>query len=123
MLSSCGNGSKETQPVSVAGQWELIDIMETKAAQIGSEKIEVYIEFKADKTFNLWQKLGAGRHRKYTGTWEQTANTVTGKYSDGKAWGAVYEVSMESGNLHMSETKQNLETYVYKPCTIPSDLK
>lgn len=122
MLSAC-SGSKDKKPVTVVGQWELMDIMETKSVQIGSEKVEIYIDFKADKTFNLWQKLGAGRHRNYTGTWELTGTTLTGKYSDGKAWGATYEVSMESGNLHMAETKQNAQTYVYKPCTIPSDLK
>lgn len=123
LFSGCGNGSKESKPVTVTGQWELTDIVATKSVQIGSEKIEIFIDFKEDKTFSLWQKLGEGRHRKYTGTWELTGTTLTGKYSDGKAWGASYEVSIEAGNLYMAETKQNLETYVYKPTTIPSSLK
>jgi hypothetical protein len=122
MLTACGGNKEESKGVNVVGQWELMDIQATKAAQIGSETIEVYIDFKDDKTFSMWQKLGEGRHRKYTGTWELTENVLTGKYSDGKSWGTSYNISLDSGNLYMSEIKQNLETYVYKPCTIPAGL-
>lgn len=123
MVSACGEkGSNGQKGLDITGQWELIDI-ETKAAQIGDAEIEVYIEFKKDNTFNLWQMIGAGRFEKMTGTWILNQNVLSGKYSDGKAWGANYEVGIESGNLVMTETKQDIQTYIYRKCTIPSDIQ
>lgn len=120
-MVSC-NGDKP-KVIDITGQWELVDIVETKSVQIGDQPVEVYIDFKADNTFVLWQKLGEGRHRKYEGTWALAESTLTGKYSDNKPWGASYEISMEDGTLMMSETKAGVETYIYHTCTIPSDLK
>ena len=116
---------KEEQPkvLDITGQWELADIVDTKSVQIGSETVEIYIDFKADNTFALWQKLGEGRHRKHEGTWTLTESVLTGKYSYGKAWGASYEVSIEDGTLVMSEQKAGMQTYIYHSCTIPSSLK
>lgn len=120
LLAGCGNNEKPVA-LDVTGQWELIGL-ETKAIQIGDEKIEVYMDLKADKTFQLWQKLGEGRYRNYNGTWALTESTLTGKYSDGKEWGSAYEVSREGDNLIMKETKTGTETYTYKSCVIPSEL-
>ena len=122
IMASCGN-EKQPKALDITGQWELTDIIETKSAQIGSETIEIYIDFKEDNTFSLWQKLGEGRHKKYEGTWTLTETVLTGKYSDGKAWGASYEVSREEGTLTMSEQKAGMQTYIYNSCTIPSSLK
>lgn len=123
MVSACGDkGGDSKKGLDITGQWELIDI-ETKAAQIGEAEIEVYIEFNKDNTFNLWQMIGAGRFEKMTGTWTLNQNVLSGKYSDGKAWGANYEVGIESGNLVMTETKQDIQTYIYRKCTIPSDIQ
>lgn len=122
LIAGCGYNSKEPKTIDITGQWELMD-MQTKAIQIGEVEIEVYLEFNADKTFNIWQKIGEGRHREFTGTWEITDNSLSGKYSDGKEWGSVYEVSMEDGNLNLSETKSGTETYVYHKCQLPAGLK
>lgn len=122
LIAGCGNDSKESKTVDITGQWELMD-MQTKAIQIGEVDIEVYLEFNADKTFNIWQQIGEGRHRKFIGTWEITDNNLSGKYSDGKEWGSVYEVSMEDGNLNLSETRSGAETYVYHKCQLPAGLK
>lgn len=122
IMASCG-GEKQPKVLDITGQWELADIVDTKSVQIGSEKIEIYIDFKEDNTFSLWQKLGEGRHKKYEGTWTLTETVLTGKYSDGKAWGASYEVSREEGTLTMSEQKAGMQTYIYNSCTIPSSLK
>ena len=123
MVSACGDkGSDSKKGLDITGQWELIDI-ETKVVHIGEAEIEVYIEFNKDNTFNLWQMIGAGRFEKMTGTWILNQNVLSGKYSDGKAWGANYEVGIESGNLVMTETKQDIQTYIYRKCTIPSDIQ
>ena len=123
MVSACGDkGGDSKKGLEITGQWELIDI-ETKVVHIGEAEIEVYIEFNKDNTFNLWQMIGAGRFEKMTGTWTLNQNVLSGKYSDGKAWGANYEVGIESGNLVMTETKQDIQTYIYRKCTIPSDIQ
>lgn len=122
IFSACGNKENVEEPLNVAGQWELLDI-QTKSVEIGDVEVGVFMEFKSDNTFAIWQKQGEGRHRKYTGTWTLTGSHMTGKYSDGKSWGAEYDVKIESGNLYMSETKKNMQTYVYSKCSIPSDLK
>lgn len=123
MVSACGDkGGDSKKGLDITGQWELIDI-ETKVVHIGEAEIEVYIEFNKDNTFNLWQMIGAGRFEKMTGTWTLNQNVLSGKYSDGKAWGANYEVGIESGNLVMTETKQDIQTYIYRKCTIPSDIQ
>jgi len=121
LLFGC-NGSKGTGSIDVCGQWELMDIT-TKAAQIGDVELDVYMDFRQDKTFSLWQKLGEGRHVKYEGTWELTENILTGVYSDGKEWGTSYEVSREGDVLTMSETRTGAESYIYHSCTIPSTLE
>ena len=122
IVAACGGKNDEKKGLDISGQWELIDI-ETKAAQIGEAEIQVYIEFNKDNTFNLWQMIGAGRFEKMTGTWTLNQNLLTGKYSDGKAWGANYEVGIESGNLVMTEMKTGKETCIYRKCTIPSDIQ
>lgn len=94
------------------GSWELADIM-TKSVQIGEETVEVILTFNADKTFSLNQRLGAGRPQPYSGTWQLTGTTLTGKYSDGKAWGSGYEVSCKGGRLMMTPDVENSETYIY----------
>lgn len=118
-LTSC----KEEEPqkeknVSIVGQWELMDV-DVKSIVIGDQTIEIFIDFKSDNTFALWQKIGEGRHREYNGTWTLTDSTLSGKYSDGKSWGSDYTISLDdAGNLHMAETKTGSETYIYRPCVI-----
>lgn len=116
LASSCGgNGStgKEDKALDITGTWELINIEITKAAQLGSETIDVTITFNSDKTFSLSQILGAGRAQEYSGTWQLTEKTLTGKYSNGKAWGSTYEVSVENSTLTMIP-EGGAETYIYR---------
>lgn len=99
-------------PIDIIGTWELMDI-KTKSVQIGEETVEVKMTFKADNTFTLEQKLGDGRFQPYSGTWQLTENKLTGKYSDGKAWGAGYEVSREGDVLTMTPDIADAESYIY----------
>ena len=122
MMTACGEKGGNDDALDISGQWELIDI-QTKSAQIGDAEIEIYIDFRKDNTFSLWQKLGQGRYEKFTGTWALGGTVLTGKYSDKKDWGASYDVSIDSGNLVMAEKKQNIQRYVYKKTVIPSDIQ
>ena len=58
---------KEEQPkvLDITGQWELADIVDTKSVQIGSETVEIYIDFKADNTFELWIRSYVKRNKNY----------------------------------------------------------
>ena len=114
ILAGCGSGSgKEEKKIDITGTWELINIEITKAAQLGQESIEVVITFNADKTFTLSQILGEGRAQEFSGTWQLTENTLTGKYSNGKAWGSSYEVSVENSTLTMIP-ESGAEAYIYR---------
>jgi hypothetical protein len=99
--------------LDITGTWELVD-MKTKAIQIGEETIEVVMTFNADNTFSLEQKLGAGRFQSYSGTWQLADTKLSGKYSDGKAWGAAYEVGREGAILTMTPDVEGAESYVYQ---------
>lgn len=107
-------GCKKEKPVAldITGTWELADIT-TKAAQIGEQTVEVVITFNADNTFTMSQMLGQGRHTSYSGTWQLTETKLSGKYSDGKTWGAVYEVSREGDVLTMTPDIADAESYIY----------
>lgn len=115
ILAGCnnGDGGKEKQPVDITGTWELTNIEITKAAQLGSETIEVVITFNADKTFALSQVLGEGRAQEFSGTWNLTETTLTGKYASGKSWGSSYEVSVENSTLTMTP-ESGAEIYTYR---------
>lgn len=111
ILAGCG-GEKEPKTLDITGTWELSNIEVTKAAQLGDETIQVTITFNADKTFSLSQILGEGRAKEFSGTWNLTETTLTGKYSNGKNWGSSYQVSLEDSRLTMVP-ETGAEIYVY----------
>lgn len=110
LMMGCKKDSSAT--LDITGTWELVD-MKTKAIQIGEETIEVVMTFNADNTFSLEQKLGAGRFQSYSGTWLLTDTKLSGKYSDGKAWGAAYQVALDGSTLTMTPEIANAESYIY----------
>lgn len=113
ILSACGEGGKESKALDITGTWELTGIEITKAAQLGSETIEVSITFNPDKTFSLSQTLGSGRPKDFSGTWQLTGSILTGKYSNGKAWGSSYEVAVNGTEMTMTP-EGGAEIYTYK---------
>lgn len=113
ILSACGEGGKESKALDITGTWELTGIEITKAAQLGSETIEVSITFNQDKTFSLSQTLGSGRPKDFSGTWQLTDTILTGKYSNGKAWGSSYEVTVNGTEMTMTP-EGGAEIYTYK---------
>ena len=47
------------------------------------------------------------------GTWELAGSTLTGKYSNGKAWGSSYQISVENSTLTMIPESES-EVYSYR---------
>lgn len=114
MTAACGKKPSAGTSYEIYGSWSLTDIRYTKAAQIGSETVEVELTFSKDGSFALSQKLGDGRFREYSGTWTLANGLLSGKYSDGSAWGTVYKVEIGERTLSMTpEGKTAPETYVY----------
>lgn len=122
LASGCGDGKKG--PADIVGDWELTGAeLTTKSIQIGTEKIEVFISFMSGNRFEMYQKLGAGRFYKYSGTYSLAGNLLSGKYDDGKSWGNTYEVSVSGTTLTMTATQGSSDVYTYTKCTIPDGVK
>ncbi len=114
---SCG---KKEKALDITGEWNLV-ALETRAASIGDQTVDVYISFMSGGTFEMYQMLGAGRYRKYSGTWTLTGSTLAGKYSDGTQWGSSYEVEKEDDVMKLSSASG--ETGTYKKSSIPDSVR
>lgn len=124
LLAGCGGsdsgGGKTPIPVDVTGEWELTDIT-VKSALVGDQTADVYLKFQAGE-FTIYQKIGEGRPKVFTGTYSLTENLLSGKYSDGKSWGASYDVEIEGSVMRLT-THGGKETDTYRKSSIPSDWK
>ena len=85
---------------------------------------EIYVAFAAEGGFDLYQQIGEGRHRHYTGTWTLEGNILSGIYADETAWGSSYKVEFSDDNT-MILTAQNgseeIMTYVRE--SVPAEVK
>ena len=114
IVTACGEKPVQTVTPKIVGSRELTDIQYTKAAQIGGETVEVRLVFDADGSFSMSQMLGEGRFVDYSGSWVLDGEILSGKYSDGKVWGASYSISVDDRTLSMIPVgKDAPETYVY----------
>ena len=117
-------GSKEDNSVSIAGEWKLYSVAGVPVESMDEAyRTEVYINFVGDGTFEMFQKLGEGRYRLYTGTYATAGTTVSGTYSDGKAWGSTYQTAKEGSQLTLTSQNANAEVCVYDSCTIPGSVR
>lgn len=124
MLALCScKETKDEAPLDITGEWQLSDMTLTKSVQIGDEKVDIYMAFAADNTFDLWQFLGAGRYQHFSGTWELSGDSLTGKYSDGSVWGNIYKVSVADNILTMEATQNSSDIYKYTRTTIPDSVR
>lgn len=120
-LVSCNgtSGNNGEDPIDVTGEWELSKV-ETKSVMIGDESVTIYVKFDGG-AFTLYQVLGQGRPRKYTGTYTLSDNLLSGKYSDGSSWGSSYTVSVSGSNLNLAQTGGK-EIDSFRKTTIPQDI-
>lgn len=105
----------------IVGQWELTNVEFTKSAQVGSESVTIYLDLLADGSFKLYQQLGQGRFRYFTGTWDYAAEILSGSYTDGTPWSSSYSVTLDGDTLTLS-TVSGSEVHTYTRTTIPSDI-
>ena len=126
-LVACGGQNKDnpdTTPVltkeNLVGAWELSSVS-TKAT-VGSETVNVYVDFASSGSFSLYQKIGQGRYTKFDGTFSVSADgKLSGKYSGGASWGP-YEGAVSGSTLTLTSAGGNeVDTYK-KVAAIPDSV-
>ena len=111
MLTSC---KKEmTLAEKIVGDWH---------CQATSVDAEIYVTFTAEGTFALYQKIGEGAFRLYNGTYGLAGSVLSGKYNDGTAWGASYEVASSDSDTLTLTAEGVTETYGRVTGGIPEEV-
>lgn len=106
---SCGGGEDTPQVgTKIVAEWHLVSMSGVTSVP------QVYVNFAQDLTFELYQKVGEGRYRKYDGTYTVTGNVVSGKYSDNKSWGSDYDASFEGETLVLTAKNGSAEVCKYE---------
>ena len=98
---------------AIVSKWHLISVSGQSSTP------EVYVEFAQDLSFELYQKIGEGRYRKYTGSYTVTESIVSGTYSDGEKWGSDYEASFDGDKLVMTAQNGSAEVCTYEKKALP----
>ena len=109
IAASCG--SKEDGPdisADIVAEWHLTSISGMSTVP------QVYINFAQDLSFQLYQKVGDGRYRRYDGTYAVASTVLSGKYADGQAWGSNYTVSFEGEVLVLTADNGSAEVCKYE---------
>lgn len=122
LIAGCGNKEeKKNLDELLIGEWHSTSLSISDAYTYAGE---VYIGFNADKTFDLYQKIGEGAFRLYRGSWNIDGDVLAGKYNDGEEWGTRYQISIDGKTLTMKYSIHDSEvTSVYTSVVIPSEVK
>ena len=115
--ASCSKDKKVDSKVS--GEWEL----ELRNSEAVSD-FSVYINFRKDATFTIYQQIEASYYQSFNGTWEVEGKTLSGLYNDGAAWGSDYlfELSSDGKTMTLKTIAEPTEISVYRRCTIPEEV-
>lgn len=83
--------------------------------------IQVYIAFNEDSSFDLYQRIYSVVWLHYKGTFTLEGTTLSGVYSDGKAWGSRYTISYaEAPNrIRLTSLDNKSEVAIYTEQAIP----
>lgn len=85
---------------------------------------EIYVCFEKGGTFELFQKIGEGRHRRYSGTWVMNGRTLSGFYSEGTEWGSTYIVDfIDVNTITLTAQNGSEEVFTYFKESVPSDVR
>ena len=110
---SCNKIKGPVVAESIVAEWHLVSVSGQSSAP------EIYVNFAQDLSFELYQKIGEGRYRKYTGSYSVTESLVSGTYSDGEKWGTDYEASFDGDNLVLTAQNGSAEVCTYEKKALP----
>lgn len=113
LLSAVHCSEKPDSRTDIVGEWHFSDT-----------ETDVFICFCGDGTYELYQRIGAGRYRKYTGQWKLEKKILSGTYGEGIEWGSSYEVEISSyDTLALLAVNGSGERTVYSREGIPSSVR
>lgn len=118
LLASCG-GKNEGKTELTLEQKLCAEWHSTSIAVDG----DVYIDFKADHKFELYQQIGEGAYRLYRGTWGLEGDLLTGRYNDGEDWASAYNIEINGNSLTLTSSNGTAEKSVYEKKAIPEEVK
>lgn len=123
LFAGCKKEHAKDETLNITGSWHLTDLLQTdtRSVTIGQETIDVYIDFATDNTFRLYQMVGAGNYRRYSGTWTLADNKLSGIYDDKTPWGSEYNIELNSASTELTLTSAG-EQYVYTKTEIPDEV-
>lgn len=84
--------------------------------------VQVYVSFAKDMTFELYQKVGEGAFRKYSGTYTFDGTLLDGVYSDKAPWKEAKTVTIDGDNLTAVGVKTG-ETITYVRKLVPATVR
>ena len=84
--------------------------------------VQVYVSFAKDMTFELYQKVGDGAFRKYTGTYTFDGTLLDGVYSDKAPWKEAKTVTIDGDSLTAVGVKTG-ETITYVRKLVPATVR
>lgn len=113
--------SRETG-VNITGEWKLVSVGGVPVANLGGEddELSVYVSFGGSSFETYQKKTGGERYIRYSGTYAQDGDKVSGTYSDGQPWAASYSVAVKDGTLTMLAGN---EECVYASSSIPDKVR
>jgi hypothetical protein len=109
--------NKGNKGSNVAGEWQLVQWNEA------TPEFNVYIDFNADGTFEMYQQVWSFDYELYTGKYVITGDVMTGTYADGSNWACGYKVNVVDGQLTMYSQEDQSIASLYEKCTIPEEIK
>lgn len=110
ILFSCTKDGVSAE--GIFGEWHCHDL-----------ESDIYLSFSSDGVFGLYQQIGEGRYRFYSGSWSFDGQVLSGFYSDGTAWGSSYSVSLEGGDsMTLAALNGSSETVTYTRTVIPASV-
>lgn len=84
--------------------------------------VQVYVSFAKDMTFELYQKVGEGAFRKYSGTYTFDGTLLDGLYSDKAPWKEAKTVTIDGDSLTAVGVKTG-ETITYVRKLVPATVR
>lgn len=83
---------------------------------------DIYVEFAQDGSFALYQQVGEGRYRNFSGSWECEENILSGTYADGTPWGSSYQMDFDDDTMTLTAMNGSNEVMTYIREDIPGEV-